>query len=168
LVCWSVPDSPRLREAAIRTVGYRKIASDRRESSRAFTTPCIPRPALRPNLVTKGNAGGTGINLIPLADGSQAPDASGDPLGLGREAWMTPTDVVKGMALTFAELDELWRWHRIVSGRRRRRALVCWQGQHFAVSQGELTRAIMRRVELMATAATRSEAALATGQTRLW
>lgn len=81
---------------------------------------------------------------------------------------MTPTDVVKGMALTFAELDELWRWHRKVSARRRRRCLVEWQGHWFPVSIGELTAAIIRHVELEAAAATRSAAAQATGQTRLW
>lgn len=81
---------------------------------------------------------------------------------------MTQTELVKGLALHFAELEDLWRWHRITMSRRRRRALVSWQGESFAVSCGELTTAIMRRVELQCAAATRLVAVQATGQTRLW
>ena len=81
---------------------------------------------------------------------------------------MTGTEMVRGLALTFAPVDVLWAWHRKVSRRKRRRALVEWQGHTFAVSQGELTRAIMRRVELEALAVTRSEGRQAAGQTRLW
>jgi hypothetical protein len=81
---------------------------------------------------------------------------------------MTQTEMVRGLALHFAELEDLWRWHRITMSRRRRRALVTWQGESFAVSTGELTAAIMRRVELQAKGATRLAAAQATGQSRLW
>lgn len=80
---------------------------------------------------------------------------------------MSENDVICGLAMTFAETEDLWRWHRRAARSRRRRVIVEWGEVSFAVTLGQINSAMIGRAQRLSGAATRSAASQEATQIRL-